>query len=136
MSKKIALLFLFAISVACAHHRDVRAGADGVHRVVVQSEDTDEGSRDAISQANHFCEQRGRSAAFVNEDKKYTGNMSESDYKNTKTAAKVAQAAGGAAWVFGGKNESAIGGIVGLGGGVADAAAGKGYTVEMRFKCM
>lgn len=119
----------------CAHHRDVRAGADGIHRVLVQAEDTESGSQDAIRQANHFCEERGLNAAFIDENKKYTGSMSESDYNTMKTAGKVAEAAGGAAWVFGGKRESNAGGIVGLGGGIARAAAGKGYTIEMKFKC-
>lgn len=130
------LLVLGFLFTACAHHRDVRLGADGVHRVVIKSEDGDEGSRDAIEQANHFCEQRGQQAAFVKEEKKYTGNMDEQSYKNAKAATKVAKTVGGAAWVLGGKNESNLGGIVGLGGMAGDAALGEGYTIEMQFKCM
>ena len=42
--------------------------------------------------------------------------------KKGKTIAKVAQAAGGAVWVFGGKQEKNIGGIVGMGGAVSSAA--------------
>ncbi|HEX4924938.1 MAG TPA: hypothetical protein VFV50_12670 [Bdellovibrionales bacterium] len=120
---------------ACAHHKDVRAGADGVHRVVVQTEDTEAGARNAIRQANHFCEERGLTAAFVEEDKKYTGDMDEKDYKTAKRVSKAAQAVGGAVWVFGGRAERNAGGLVGLGGAVADQAIGKGYTVEMKFKC-
>ena len=130
----IAISFLFLTS--CAHHRDVRASADGVHRVVVQTDDKEEGSRDALKQANHFCEERKQSAAIVTEDQKYTGTMDEATYRNSKIAAKVAQAAGGAGYVFGGKNERTAGGIVGVGGGIADGALGNGYTVEMKFKCM
>lgn len=126
---------LFAGLVGCAHHRDVRAGADGLHRVVVQTDDSEEGTREAIAQANHFCEQRNKSAAFVNEEKKYTGSMKESDYKTAKTVSKVATAVGSAGYVFGGRNESAAGGILGLGGAISNSALGKGYTVEMRFKC-
>ena len=130
------LLFTALFFSACAHHRDVRPGADGLHRVVVQAEDADEGSRDAISQANHFCKQQDKYAAFVDEKKNYTGtNMNESDYNKAKTASKVAQGVGGAVWAFGGRNESAIGGITGLGGSVARGAIGNGYTVEMKFKC-
>lgn len=138
MNFKLTLMTLGSVIVlaSCAHHRDVRAGADGVHRVVVSTDDADEGTRDAISQANHFCEQRKMAAAFVNEDKKYTGSMKEEDYKKLKTAGKVAGVVGSTAYVFGGKNESAVGGLVGLGGMAANAAAGKGYTVEMKFKCM
>lgn len=127
----LSLLFV----AACAHHRDVRPGADGVHRVIVRAEETDEGSRDALSQANHYCKEYNKNAAILDEGAKYSGSMDESDYKTAKTAAKVAQAAGSAAYVFGGKNERNAGGIVGLGGGIADQAIGKGYTVEMKFKC-
>lgn len=137
MKKALGLILLASLfGVGCAHHRDVRASADGIHRVVVQSEDTEAGARDAISQANHFCEQRGKSAAFVNEDKKYSGDLDEKTYKTGKRASKAAQALGSAVYVFGGKTESTVGGIAGLGGAVADSALGKGYTIEMKFKCM
>ncbi len=133
------LLFVSAalFATACAHHRDVRPGADGIHRVLIQTDDTEGASRDAISQANHYCKSRNKNfeAAFVNEDKKYTGDMDEKTYKNAKRISKAASAAGGAVWALGGKQESNVGGIVGLGGGVADQALGKGYTVEMKFKC-
>jgi hypothetical protein len=134
LKRSFAIISLLILG-ACAHHRDVRPGSDGVHRVVVRAEETEEGSRDALSQANHFCKEYNKMAVIVDEGAKYSGSMSESDYKTAKTAAKVAQAAGGAAYVFGGKNERNAGGIVGLGGGIADQAIGKGYTVEMKFKC-
>lgn len=129
----IAVALIFS---ACAHHKDVRPGTDGIHRVVIQTEDADEGSRAAIAQANHFCEKRGLSAAFVNEEKKYTGTMDEKTYQNAKRATKVASTVGGAVWAFGGNKESNLGGLVGLGGAAGDAALGKGYAVEMRFRCM
>lgn len=131
----LAIVSAFAF-VGCGHHRDVRPSANGVHTVKVQCEDKDEGSRDAIAQANHFCEQRKMSAAFVDEQQTYTGSMDEKDYQRMKTAGKVAQTVGGSTYVLGGQKESNIGGIVGLGGVVADQVAGKGYTVQMRFKCM
>lgn len=121
---------------ACAHHRDVRAGADGIHRVVIKTDDTEAGTRDAISQANHFCKERKQAPAFVNEEQKYTGDLDESTYKNAKRATTVAKTVGGAVWALGGKKESDAGGIIGLGGAAGDAALGKGYTVDMRFKCM
>ncbi len=120
---------------ACAHHRDVRPGADGLHRVAIQTDDTERTARDAIAQAEHYCQERGLSAAFVDEKNQYTGSMDEDSYRNAKTATKIATGLGSAAWVFGGRKESTVGGIVGLGGAVADGALGKGYTVEMKFKC-
>lgn len=132
---KISFALIAILLVSCAHHRDVRAGADGIHRIVVSTDDEQEGAQNAISQANHFCEQRKLSPAFIQEDKKYTGSMKEEDYQKMKTVGKVATAVGSAAYVFGGKKESAAGGIVGLGGLAANTAAGNGYTIEMKFKC-
>lgn len=133
---KTALLpFLAFVTLlsACAHHRDVRPG-ESVHRVSVQTDDQEEGSRDAIAQANHFCAEKNKSAVFIDENKKYTGDMDEKTYNNAKRATKVGAAVGSAGYVFGGKNESALGGIVGLGSGAANAALGKAYNVEMKFK--
>lgn len=127
----LASLFFFG----CAHHRDVRPGVDGLHRVSVKTDDKENGSRDAISQAQHFCKERNLYAAFVDEKQSYTGDMDEQSYKKGKVAAKIAQGVGGAAWALGGKKESNVGGIVGLGGGIADSALGKGYTVDMSFRC-
>ncbi len=135
--KALTLSLVAILLGACAHHRDVRPGADGIHRVALTTDDTDEATRDAIEQANHYCKSRNKNqeAAFVTEDKKYTGDMDEKTYKNSKRIAKAASTAGGAVWALGGERESNLGGIVGLGGGVADQALGKGYTVEMKFKC-
>ena len=127
------------VSAGCAHHRDVRAGVDGVHWVHIKAETTEEGTREALDQAGHFCEKRKLSAAVVNEEGAYVGNMNESDYKKLKTAGTVAQTAGGAAYVLGGANNSTLGGlggVVGLGGTMAKQVAGEGYQVKVRFKCI
>src|SRR5687768_17526769 len=105
MNYFLFVILTSVILVSCAHHKDVRPGADGVHRVIVTSEDNEKGARNAIDQAQHFCEKRNQSAAFVSEDKKYTGDMDEKDYKTGKKVAKAAQAIGGAVWVFGGNAE-------------------------------
>ena len=136
MKSLVALSFIFVLISGCAHHRDVRAGANGIHKVVVQAEDKKAGARDAIKQASHFCEERNQSAAFIKEKQEYTGDIDEKSYKRGKRAAKVAKTVGGAVSVMGGQRESNIGGIVGLGGVAGDAALGDGYTVEMRFKCI
>ncbi len=48
------LLAAFILAGAgCAHHPDVRASADGIHRVVITSDDQEEGQREAIRQARH-----------------------------------------------------------------------------------
>lgn len=138
MKSKVLLLCVFGLNLfvlSCAHHRDVRPGADGIHRVVISTDNPDAATRDAISQANHYCKQSKREAAFINEEKKYTGDMDEQTYKNAKRATTVAKTVGGGVWALGGKRESGVGGVVGLGGVAGDAALGNGYTVEMKFKC-
>jgi hypothetical protein len=135
MFKRLLALVSLVAVFGCAHHRDVRPGADGIHRVVVVGEDTDEASKSAIKQSQHYCEEKKKEAVFVDEKKQYTGDMDEETYKSTKRIGKVAQVIGGGVYTMGGKNESAIGGIAGLGGTAAREAAGNGYTVEMRFKC-
>src|SRR5262245_3492715 len=133
---RVVGLLLFTVFVmSCAHHRDVRPGVDGVHRVQIQTADVDQGTRNAIDQANHYCKEKKQEAAFITEDKKYNGDMDEKDYKNAKRVTTVAKTVGGAVWVFGGRRESTLGGLAGLGGAAGDAALGQPYTVEMRFKC-
>ncbi len=137
MAKRMVGVGICLVLVSCAHHRDVRPGADGIHRVVIVTDNKEAASRDAIEQANHFCKDSGgKQAAFVNEEQKYTGDMDEQTYKNAKRATTVAKTVGGTVWAMGGKKESNIGGLAGLGGAAGDAALGKGYTVEMKFKCM
>lgn len=136
ISSRWILLFLAAFILgSCAHHKDVRPGADGIHRVVIVTDDTEGGARKCIKEANHFCKEQNKYAAFVSEDKKYTNSMDEDDYHAAKVASRAAQAVGGAVWVFGGRAAKPLGGILGIGGTVANEAIGKGYTVEMRFRC-
>ena len=133
----IAVPALLIILVSCAHHRDVRPGVDGIHRVSLQASETEDGTREAIDQANHFCEERGKSAAFISEEKKYTGDMNEKDYKNVRRAGKVAQVVGSGVYTFSGhKKTSDVGGLGALGGSAANAVASDGYSVEMKFKCI
>lgn len=134
MEKNIILLFILFIS-SCAHHKDVRPGADGIHKVVITTDDKEDGSRNAIDQANNYCKEFNKSAAIVSEDQKYVGDMDEKDYQTGKKLSKVAKVVGGTVWSLGAKNESNAGGIVGVTGAAADSALGKGYNVIMTFKC-
>lgn len=138
MKNKLQLLVITTATIltaACAHHRDVRPGADGLNKVVVSAEDADQGSHNALSQARHYCESKNKEAVIVDENSKYVGSMDESTYKNVKTGSKVASAVGGAGMVFGGKNEKNAGGLLAIGGVAGDAAAGNGYSYTMTFKC-
>lgn len=120
---------------ACAHHRDVRPGSDGVNKVIIMNSEKNFDGRSALSQAEHYCKEVGRQPSIMTEVNQYVGSMDEKDYNNLKTGAKVAQTAGSVGYVFGGKKESDVGAVVGLGGVVADQVAGEGYRYEMTFKC-
>ncbi len=113
----VTIYSLLTLTVGCAHHRDVRPSADGVHKVILKTEDKDEGYRGAMRQAEDYCEKVAGNKApmVVKEGSQYGGSLEESTYKNAKTASKVAQAVGGAGYAFGGRRESTAGGIVGLG---------------------
>lgn len=118
----IMLLLILAIS-SCAHHRDVRPGASGSHRIALRAADKSSSSREAIRQAQHFCEQRGQYAAITSENHRYIGDMDEATYNATKRLGNVAR-------IVGGKSKN-----VGVGAAAADAATGDGYEVEMEFVC-
>lgn len=126
----ITTLFIFS----CAHHRDVRPGLDGIHRVVIRSDDEDAG-RDALSQAEDYCKEFGKRPGIIEEKTAYTGKVDEQTYNNGKAVSRVLKTVGGTAHVFGGRNESNAGGVGILAGVGTDAALGKGYTTEMKFKC-
>lgn len=135
--KIISLMTLILLSAACAHHPDVRPGADGVHRVVLAAdfkEATDEG-RDAMKQADEYCKESGKKAAVVEENCKYTGSMKEDDYIAAKKAARIANAVGDVISGIGYGKHAETGESVKDSGRGADDAIGKGYTYEMKFKC-
>lgn len=129
-------LTVLALS-GCATYKDVRPSADGIHKVKILKDNGKDASREAIEQANNYCEkeQNKKKAYIVKEDQKYVGKMSEEDYQTGKTVATVLKTVGTGVMVFGGKTESNVGGIGALGGVATDAALGEGYTVEMEFKC-
>lgn len=130
------LLGLALLISACAHHRDVRPGADGINRVMLRGPDREPIERDAISQANHYCDQYKKAPAFVSESSKYTGSGDEGNHKMMRGASKAVTARGGMASVFGGDNERNIGQVATgagvMGGIMTDQEA---YTVDMKFKC-
>lgn len=129
------ILTFFLILGACAHHRDVRPGEDGLNKVVLMTQQKDFDGRDALSQAESYCETLKKRPVVVSETNQYVGSMDESTYNNVHTGAKVAQTVGAVGHVFGGEKESNVGGVVGLGGIATQGAIGNGYRYEMKFKC-
>lgn len=132
--KYLVLASLFAI-VSCGHHKDVRPGASGIHRVVVRGEYKESAEEESIRQANHYCKEFEKSAAFVSEKTSYTGDVDEQTYKTGKVLTRVFRTAGSSAHIYGGKKERNAGGIGAIGGVAGDAGLGNGYTSVMTFRC-
>ncbi len=132
---KLIFLISLIMLVSCGHHRDVRPGASGIHRVVVRGEYKESAEQEAIRQSNHYCKEFDKSAAFVSEHTKYSGDVDEQTYKTGKVLTRVIRSAGSGAHIYGGKKERNAGGIGALGGVAGDAGLGNGYTSEMSFRC-
>ena len=132
----LVLASLTLIAVGCAHHRDVRPGAEGVNRIVIRGPDRGPLERDAIEQAENYCEQFKKHPAFTEENSKFTGSGSEDSHKTMRGVSKAVTAGGGMVSVFGGDSERNTGrmatGAGVVGGMLTDQEA---YTVDMRFKC-
>jgi hypothetical protein len=129
-------LLILLLLISCGHHRDVRPGASGIHRVLVHHEDSVVGAQDALKQANHYCDQKDKKAAIVEEKTVYVGDVDEATYKRTKMFTRAMNTAGTNTAVHGAKKEKNYGQIGMLGGMSADSALGKGYKTEMAFRCM
>jgi len=132
----LVMVLLGSFFTGCAHHPDVRPGADGVHRVVVRAMSKEDAERDAISQAESYCSQTKRSVAFVEEKTNYTGNMDESTRDTVRKASKAAMVLGGAGVLVGPEGVREGGGVLGTAGTVGTImTGGKDYLADMRFKC-
>ncbi len=90
----VTSLFISAFIFSCAHHRDVRPGADGLHKVTTRGPEDSTSARSALSQAQHFCKERQKFAAIKSEETKYTGSMDEDTRKTVKAASKAASMVG------------------------------------------
>ncbi len=133
--KTSILISLILLLVSCGHHRDVRPGASGLHRVMVRSEEKETGEQEAIQQANHYCEEYEKRAAFVSERTHYSGDVDEETYKRGKALSRFVKTAGSGAYIYGGKKERNAGGVGAVGGTALDSGLGKGYTTDMSFRC-
>ncbi len=138
---RLALAFFAAFVTisfsSCAHHRDVRPGAEGVHRVVVRAPEREVAEQSALRQAENYCEELQKRPGIVEETKtRYTGTMDE-DTRDTlrkaSTAATVLGNRGGSAY---GSGQHGHHGALGSAGTVgAIMTNGNDYVSEMSFKC-
>lgn len=136
LSPWLAFAFIL-LAAGCAHHRDVRPGADGINKVVARGTEKEAAERDAVNQAEHYCsEVRQQHAAFVTENSKYTGTMDEETRSTVKKASTAAMVLGGAGSVAGRGAVRSGGNVLGAAGTVGHIMVnGDDYVAEMTFKC-
>jgi hypothetical protein len=121
---------------ACAHHPDVRPGADGLHRLSVRGAEKQSTERDALKQTQSYCKQSKKQPAIVNENIEYTGSMDEATRDRLRNVSKAVAVTGGSMGVLGGKNERTAGAVLGGAGTAGAIATGEdAYVVNMTFRC-
>lgn len=136
--KFISVITIAGIFLAgCAHHRDVRPNAGGMHSVDFLAERQQEGYRQAFKQAQNYCAERyGLDPVIFSESSEYVGSMDESAYNRAKTFTNTVSTVGWLGWALASSNRNSdAGAIAFLGGDIANDAIGEGYRFTMNFKC-
>lgn len=123
---------------SCAHHNDVRPGANGLNRVRVRKSEKSLAEQSALSQAKHFCKERNLFPEVISETTEYTGSMDESTRETLKRASGVALVLGGTMKsrtnTF--PTETGPGDVVqGAGQAGHMMTDGDDYLTEMTFRC-
>ncbi len=115
VSKLILSTGLITSFFSCAtnHRLDVRPGIDGLHRVTVRTNDVTEGNREAVQQADIYCNEINKSAFFYNDESKMKG-ATKTGANTTPTDTKE----------------------VSPDGQVQSIPDEKKYVVDMIFKCL
>ena len=113
----------FSLLISCAHkHPDVRPGAEGIHKITINSITKDRGMKSSLEQATNYCKSQKSQLAIIDESSTYQGQIDEDVYKqgqNIKDAASVL-----------------LGPIVrGKAKDFTEKALGKPYLIQMTFKC-
>lgn len=125
----VAGLFLLG---ACAHHKDVRPGANGQNRVVTQADTAEGATRSALAQSNHYCEEFKKTPKVVSETVVYTGEMDESTRKTVRKASQAAILVGGMNTQPG---STGVNPVLGAGQVGSVMTGGDDYKAEMVFLC-
>lgn len=140
LNRRILIVGVLVLS-GCAHHKDVRPGGDGIHRILVEAEEQEDASRDALSQAQHYCESIDKkTAAVINEKSTYIGSIDENTRKTVKQVSTAASMVGGVVaghgFISGDKGARDAGLVTQVGGAAGQAVTGgKNYRFEMTFRC-
>ena len=129
-------MFLLLSLVGCMPN--VLPSADGVHSVVLMTDDKQEGTFYAKNQAKRYCKRKEKKNYFVeNQTISYVCEMDEAKYIRAKKAAAAAEMAGLATSTASDEdsNGEVVGDILTSAGAITDAALGDCYEVKLHFVC-
>ncbi|CCQ12812.1 hypothetical protein PALB_37520 [Pseudoalteromonas luteoviolacea B = ATCC 29581] len=135
LKKTFSLLSLCTLLTACAHHDDVRPSANNIHYIAVNSQQKEDGAREAMKQAKHYCDSNKQSMFIINEEISYEGSQPESEFQANVKTADVVSSVGTVLWIFGDGRVDDAGGIAAVAGEAAKDSMGKPYVTKMQFKC-
>ncbi|TMP26960.1 hypothetical protein CWB99_16800 [Pseudoalteromonas rubra] len=136
MKNWIAFSLVAIFASGCAHHNNVRPSADGKHYVNLTAETREAAGKEALEQANHYCEKQERGYAYIqNENITYMGSMPEQEYLQKRNIATAVEAAGTAMWILGENAVDDVGAAMSIGGGIAEDSMGEPYQITLAFSC-
>lgn len=117
---------------------DVRPGPDGIHSVLLLTNDKVEGSRSALRQAKRWCKRDDQQFVIHEEITEFVCDMDEADYLRAQQLAAAAQAAGSVTSNAAEEDSrtETIGDILQAGGIAAEEALGDCYEIELLFECV
>jgi hypothetical protein len=129
-------MLLFSLLIGCMPN--VLPSADGVHSVVLLTDNKQDGAFYAKSQAKRYCKRKEKKNYFVeNQNISYVCEMDEAKYIRAKKAAAAAEMAGIATSSASNEdsNGELVGDILASAGAITDATLGDCYEVTMHFVC-
>ena len=129
-------MLLFLSLVGCMPN--VLPAADGVHSVVLMTDNKPEGTQYAKNQAKRYCKRKEKKNYFVQDQTvSYVCEMDEAKYIRAKKAAAAAEMAGLATSTASEEdsNGELVGDILTSAGAITDATLGDCYEVKLHFVC-
>ena len=124
-------IFIMLFIFSCAHYKNVIPGNQNHHEVRLNSRDSGDGIKDAITQAQYFCKKDNLLAEFGNQQSRYVGNIPEEEYIKKRNLLEDGIDCGA-----GPNPVSALCSIIGLVLLQQKASLEKNYLIEINFRCL
>ena len=131
------MFFLFtSLLIGCMPN--VVPSSDGVHAVVLMTDNKQEGALFAKNQAKRYCKRKEKKQYYVEDQAiSYVCEIDEVKYIRAKKAAAAAEMAGIATSTASNQdsNGELVGDVLASAGMIANATLGDCYEVKMHFVC-